>query len=337
MFTANIPLTLDQVYDRFNGVYQYNFSDLVANTAFMPVYTWPEIVFEQLHRTPNFHYYDCTCKQCRAIHFPCDDMACAYCDSVRQLLYNNSKLRITTTPELGMIVDFATWNDLPDDYTYDADDMVWKSCEGCGILYNGISVESDEGYHSYECKAEYSTIYCASCGENEVEYDGNYCSACEREERNSDLPYMMGEVLDIEDYGNTTEAWINPNGDLHYVPEWNIYNIGHQETAHELGFSSVSAMESAGYLHVSTYYNADLPFRNEPRKITDSQMNTAMLLCDAHGWSYPDFVNEWLDAHKTESECNNEEFTIAPMQNLSRSWLTMPRSERDKWYKLSGD
>lgn len=336
MFTSQSFTSLDSIYTTFEGINQHTLFELTGNGDLLPAYTFPDLIFIEQNAIPSVHYYDCTCKQCRAIHFPCDDMACTYCESVRYLLaqkYNT----ITTQDNAvrGTIIDYATWNSLSDDITYDNDDMVWKHCIGCDKIHNGIELAENNGYHSSECENENGIPYCADCGEVEVDYDGEYCITCQQEQHNDSLPYNMGQVLDPDQYHETTEAWINPNGDLHYVPCYNVYGIGHHETAQAMGYGGTGSMESMGFLHVSTYYNESFPFRNEPRNITDAQIDTAMLLCDTHGWSYPDFIVEWLEEHNQESE--NSTLDIKPMQNLSYSWLTMPRKERDKWYPLSGD
>jgi hypothetical protein len=330
MFTAtNSPLTLDQVYDRFNGVYQFNFSDILATTVFAPVYTWPEVIYWQQNTIPQYHYHDCTCTQCQMIHFPCDDMNCDYCSSVRALLYNDAHNTISLTPDVGKILPYSEYNLLPDGYTYDTDDMVWKKCVICAKIYNGMLGE-DGGFCSTDCETIGSTIYCTQCGDNEVDEHGDYCNSCAV---NDSLPYDMGQVLDPDEYKYTTEAWIAPNGDLHYVPEWNRYGIGHEETAYRLGFNGVHACERAGYIHVSTYYSNY--FKYVPSRYTDAQVDTTMLFCDANEWEYPTFVTEWLEEHNTEDEC--PEFTIASMQNLDPSWMRMSRNERDRFYPLSGD
>jgi hypothetical protein len=351
MFTTS-PLTLDQIYDRFNGVYQFNFSDMLANPTFTPVYTWPEVIYEQQNTIPQYHYHDCTCTQCQKIHFPCNDTACDYCSSVRALLYNDAHNTISLTPDIGKILPYNEYNLLPDGYTYDTDDMVWKQCTVCDKIYNGMLGE-DGGFCSTDCETigstiyctqcgdnevesygDYcdicSTIYCASCGENEVDEHGDYCDSCGIEDS---LLYDMGQVLDPDEYGNTTEAWIAPNGDLHFVPEWNRYGIGHEETACRLGFNGVHACERAGYIHVSTYYTNY--FKYVPSRYSDAQVNTTMLFCDANEWEYPTFVQEWLAEHNTEEE--NAEIKITPMQNLDPSWMRMSRNERDRFYPLSGD
>ncbi len=350
MFTTS-PLTLDQVYDRFNGVYQLNFSDILATTVFIPVYTWPEVIFEQQNTIPQYHYHDCTCTQCQMIHFPCDDMNCDYCNSVRSVLMDHPHKTISVDPRVGCILPYSEYDKLPHGYTYDAKDMLWKECDGCDIIYNGML--SKNGYHSEECKSEYATPYCAQCGDNEVEYAGDYCDTCSIiycancgentvDEHgdycnscavNDSLPYDMGQVLDPDEYKYTTEAWIAPNGDLHFVPEWNRYGIGHEETAQRLGFNGVHSCERAGYIHVSTYYTNY--FKYVPSRYTDAQVNTTMLFCDANRWEYPTFVQEWLAEHNTEEE--NAEIKITPMQNLDPSWMRMSRNERDRFYPLSGD
>jgi hypothetical protein len=149
----------------------------------------------------------------------------------------------------------------------------------------------------------------------------------------------MGEILKPNQYHHTTEAWIAPNGDLHFVPEYNEYGIGHWETAQELGLGSTDGAERRGYIHVSTYYSTRDAFHYVPSNATEDQAYTSQLLCDAHGWDYPEFVELWLAEQESEDEDENTVHCIevTPMQNLSPSWLCMTRKERDQWYPLSGD
>lgn len=324
MFT-NIPLTVDQVYDRFNGTYQYNFSDIGLSFQYAPAYTWPEVIYEEQNTAPAYHYHDCTCKQCRAIHFPCDDMACDYCNSVRHLMYSNPQIQISTTPLYGAIVDYNTYMELPD-VEYDYHELKYDYCKGCDDLYCGVTLAQHDGYHSEECKEAYEItedpIYCRVCQDQTVTSDGDLCDYCEN---NQEHGYEISE--DEIEYWN--EFWVAPSGDIYCVSE----DYGHDHAARYMGYNNADHAESNGYIHISNGYNK-IHFVYVPHDYTDVQVNACMIICEAKEVEYPEFIQEWMDANVQTSM---EVIDYKPMQNLAPSWLRMTRSERDRFYPLSGD
>ncbi len=286
--------------------------------------------------TQPVHYYDCTCEGCMINrHYPCGNMDCDYCLNIGSLLNNGIDWNSYTKDDLISYADYLNMGESDGEYFYNSYDYVLKHCDkyGCDTRINAMDYKENHGY----C-AEHVDCYANDDYDNEDDdsyedddYDNEYHDHSDGTFR---YGHTMGEVLDPSEYHETHEAWIAPSGKLHFVPSYNHHGIGHYETAQELGFSGTDGCERAGYIHVSTYYSMRYPFHYVPENVTESQYETVQLFCDANDWTYPQFLQDYLDLQKDEPI---EEITIMPMQNLSPSWLSMKRSERDKWYPLSGD
>ena len=289
--------------------------------------------------TMEFHYYDCTCQQCYDRHFPCDiESECPYCITVRNLLDRGRAYEWSTPFDLSTLLPYSMYESWDDDKKYSNfadDELVIAHCDhyDCNNIVSRRFYDSHCGY----CKEHYAEW---ESDQESDDYDQDDEDSEYSDRTYGDWDHDMGEVLDVREYGHTTEAWIAPDGKLHFVPDYNTYGIGHYETAQELGLGSTDSAERKGYIHVSTYYSTRYPFHYVPSNYTDDQVNTAMLFCDAHSWDYPEFIVEWIAANQ-DDDCTDDSdivcIEIKSMQNLSTSWLCMTRAERDKFYPLSGD
>jgi len=292
------------------------------------------------------HYYDCTCDACYAAHYPCDNLDCDYCDSVRALKYiavcnwrtydDKGIFDIEYTGKIiayqcGQIIDYATYvNKQYDMRAYDKSDMIWRKCNGCSRLIDGLTSDDNHGYCSAECKHDNREFYCIKCEDTVVEYHGDVCENCANNDDSDDSDtddsgYNLGEIVDQSDYSSIENCWIDRDGKIRYVAYCN-----HQRTAERMGFSGVTACENAGYIHVSVYWDYRDRWHYIPNKPTSAQIETIRLYCEANP------VVKLPKCAKYDPILD-EPKGIQPMQNLSPAWLRLTRVERDRFYPLSGD
>lgn len=289
--------------------------------------------------TMQYHYSDCDCASCHDRHFPCQDADCAYCTTVRniQWKYSNDYWNPRSF-DLNDLLPYSVYESWADDKEFDQDDLIMVKCSNYWCK-NRISKQFGYDHDGY-CKEHYAEYKESQYDEYNDDYEDDDSDSDYEDRTFGDWDHKMGEILNPRDYSHTTECWIAPNGNLHYVPLYVNHSIGHYETAQLLGLGSTDGAERRGYIHVSTYYSSRNAFHYVPSNASESQIESSMLLCDAHGWEYPEFVQEWLDQNKDNDQDADDCIhciEIAPMQNLSPSWLCMTRKERDLWYPNSGD
>ena len=287
--------------------------------------------------TMQYHYHDCDCAVCHDRHFPCENLDCAYCTTVRNIVNEYATSTWRDPFDLNNLLPYSVYESWDDDKEFDEDDLIMRDCDRYGCD-NRISKNFADDHMGY-CKEHYAEYLDEQDSYDEDDesddYDNDYS-----DRTFGNWNHTMGEILQPNQYHHTTECWIAPNGNLHYVPLYVNHSIGHWETAQELGLGSTDGAERRGYIHVSTYYSSRNAFHFVPNNASDEQVYTSQALCDAHGWDYPEFVQNWLDenADQDDDEDNTVHcIEITPMQNLSPSWLCMTRKERDLWYPLSGD
>jgi hypothetical protein len=95
---------------------------------------------------------DCNCQKCYAAHYPCNDVTCDYCDSVRNLIRDGHVKGIID----GGIIDYATYNAVGMRGTYNLStctcisdnysisDMLYRPCVVCNILIDGLTSDNFE-------------------------------------------------------------------------------------------------------------------------------------------------------------------------------------------------
>ncbi len=280
-----------------------------------------------LERT--YHYSDCDCSACHAAHYPCEDETCDYCKAVRSLL-SQGKVKQDIN---GGIINFAEWNAWPMDYSWADSDMIYSTCDGCGILVNGYHRDNFHGFCSEDCQKENQVFYCLQCGSNEVDNHGDICESCEYADEETETDhaiYNMGDIVDSDDYNTVENCWIAPNGDMHYVPYCN-----HQRTAEKLGFSGVTQAENRGWIHVSVYWSRMYRFHYIPSKPTHAQIEVVNAYCEANDLPIPEEAQ--IKDYSNESKDLDQLMESVKMQNLSPAWIKLTRKTRDQFYPLSGD
>src|SRR5258706_955745 len=248
------------------------------------------------------HYYDCQCYECTDAHFPCDDLTCMYCDTIRTIkdsaicstqLSGTVPQSIWNSPvpivkkEVGGIIGYSTFNAWPDDYEFGYNDLLWSECDNCDILISGYErdtfndhcsadcnyniccdcserIDSDD-YRCESCQIQHDTYYyCRVCGDEKVRYAGEICNYCDEDEHNNN---------DIDDGSGYLMADVVDLRDYKSTPNCWIDPSGrvryvpycnHQTTAQKLGFDGVTQAESRGYIHVSNYWDEIRPFKYIP-------------------------------------------------------------------------
>jgi len=339
--------------------------------ATMPHTLTQRAMVEIGHTMPAFeynisgiHYADCTCYACIDAHFPCDDLTCDYCNTVRSLRDNdlNAQERrwlyigherimplIKVAKECGSIIGYQAYLSWPNDYVYDYSDLVWSECKVCEILISGYERDtynnccgeycrdrgntcpdcdceiSSDHYRCRRCHQVHNKRYCYLCGDTLVRYSGEMCKYCEDDEdedREDDSGYISGDIVREEDYSDTENCWIDPSGNVRYVPYCN-----HDYTANKLGFGGVGSCERAGYIHVSIYWDSRAPFVHIPQRPTNAQKRTVQLYAEQRGVKCP----ESCAMISYDEPRGIVAFTYSVYQSI------MPRRMRDIFYPLSGD
>ena len=305
---------------------QYTFSRAIPMPQLPEYVNWDVWSNQQgLAKVAMYHYVDCACTACINYHFPCDDGECGYCATVREIIGKNGSMPIIDAIPNG-IISFShfmyTW---PDDYTYCADDFIWKPCRNstCEELTTGFERDNYDNYCSESCREACTVFYCDHCGDLQVDNEGDLCDYC----ANPDLD--GGYEVYSDNFDTVDESWIAPDGRLYIV----LNHEGHDLTARLFGFKDASAAEDAGWIHQTDAYG--FSFQYIPDDFTDEQAATVVALCEAKDKKLPKVIKAWKDAQ--HSDLPVDVTLCEPMQNLSPSWLAMKRIERDRFYPLSGD
>lgn len=257
-------------------------------------------------------YHDCTYDpvvEYEFHHFHCGNGDCVYCELVSEGIKYYDRDRFITYDRyiqrwagdddviLGYS-DLFTWNDPINQETDESDD--------------DESYEEEESY------------------DDDDDYDNSHAY--------NRYGYNMGESVRVAHFDSVANGWIAPNGTFYYVPDYRNHGCGHWETARHLGFRSddpVHEMESAGYIHLSSYYSTTYRFHFIPNRPTDEQKNIAQLYCEANDLPLPD---ELMPDDSAPMFDESEEFTVKVFTYWTRvEDSTLPRAIRDQFYKLSGD
>lgn len=302
----------------------------------------------------EYHYADCDCAECYKAHYPCNDPDCDYCDSVKSLMFDlirdpNDK-SYERSPNIftirtgkiidrsdGNIIDYATYLEILEIGNYELEDMLWSQCEQCNKLIHGLERNTYEYDDHYFCSESCQGTFkddeknlCKFCSENPVSEDHKYlCNDCLE---NAEHGYPI-EAYEMEYYD---ECWIGPDGTVYSV---NDEYGGHESAAIIMGYEDEAECEKAGFIHVSDCYGD--PWIYIPRNLTQEQVYSITEVCEVKGWDIPNEVQEYIDRQEQTMEIKEYNFDDymehVKMQNLAVAWLKMPRSQRDQFYKLSGD
>lgn len=235
------------------------------------------------------------------------------------------------------------------------------------VFYYDCSVDLDTEpqYHHYHCgreECQYCQAICAEMNKNSaytlddyisyerfleefpIDEDGSqddvkvwqlhesyYDQQDEEEDEEEDEEVSRaGEIVDPSDYAGVDNAWIAPNGDLHFVPDYErCGGKSHDYTAGIMGFSGSWSMERAGYIHVSSYMGYSDIFHYVPEKPTYEQIMTSIRYCDANGLDR----QAWMLPETEETS----EYEIKSFVFFNVYVSCMSRSIRDRFYRLSGD
>lgn len=259
-------------------------------------------------------------------HYPCKDADCEYCRHIGLgLMTRNNAWDYDAKPQyykLHEFVSFATFvekypliHDHEDD-TYSRDLPASFDCTDLLKIYWTYPQDEEDEEEEYDQDEE----------DYEYTYDDDYSEG-------NPHGYAMADEVDPRHYANVDNAWIAPDGTLYYVPDFRRHGTAHYETACSLGFDGTDDCERHGYIHVSSYYSRSNRFHYWPNNPTVDQKATAMAYAEATETNIPDAL-----VLQTEDEPIKDAADIAVYTFWKRvEESCMPRSQRDRFYPLSGD
>jgi len=328
--------------------YQLTLTDYTLMSDLFPAYLYDSLeLIEQTHSIyRQFHYVDCDCAECYKAHYPCDDPDCDYCSSVKLLKYEFEgygwdKHEVFTGRKIERsednIIDYRTYMEFFVDADYPLQDILWRKCEKCDMLIHGLTSQQFSGYCSQTCMDNDT----ATEEEEEEEVVVDKCKFCEQNTPSEDHKYLCDECLENSEHGYEiytddmeyySECWIDQQGNIYSVNE--DYG-GHNSAAIIIGFADEDECFESGYVKCTdTYGSSWYSYRN----ITNDQADVIMEICQIKEVEYPGIVKDWINGHEIPEDFDYDQYTESvKMQDLSPVWMSMKRSDHDRFYPLSGD
>lgn len=292
--------------------------------------TWQPALRSTIPGFAVAHYYDAVINydsEPEYHHYRCNDPdGCDYCDRVESALTFGMY-------DLYEIVSFQTYSEKytlikHDDGTFTRQDMPDYFPDSFMLADASIWQETEEDDNMYH--------------DHDGDYDNDYD---EDEDDNDRRPsnyhgYERADIVNPDHFAHVENGWIAPNGTFYYVTDYARHGEAHYETARALGYTRtrngrhdpVEAIEEAGFIHVSRYYDNSKRFYSIPSRPTKAQKKVATLYAELTDTFLPDSLRE------EDEIIESDERVVIPFvywQRVQES--TMPRSIRDMFYPLSGD
>lgn len=93
--------------------------------------------------------------------------------------------------------------------------------------------------------------------------------------------FTPGQTVPYDYYAECKDVWITCGGNVIYAGYY-----GHEESARNMGYESVTAAERSGLIHVSSCYNGIPDIVHLPAHMTKAQKETLFDYCLVHNLPY---------------------------------------------------